>query len=153
MEGEFEQLVLKARFEEAKFRDIPGNSQTTPRMTFSQPNPTDPPRSTASRQQQGAKESRQQTKQPSTSNVRCFNCGGVGHLARNCRQRGQDNPEARGRTQSRGSDRVAAINPLEDQGKQPPPPSKRVLDLRRQLNEAELEEALETVTARISGIT
>ena len=157
-EGEFEQLVMKARFEEAKLRDLVEQPhKAAPRKPFSATPTLSPPRGMGLRQQVGDQDPssiRHQAKQGTITTGRCFNCGGLGHLARNCRQRGRGGPrEAQGRYQGQGNEQVAKIDAAGEIEKPPSVPRDRVEELRRQLKEAEVEEALNMITATMKGIT
>ena len=157
-EGEFEQLVVKARFEEAKLHDLVEQPhKAAPRKPFSATPTLSPPRGMGLRQQVGDRDPssiRHQAKQGTITTGRCFNCGGLGHLARNCCQRGRGGPrEAQGRYQGQGNEQVAKIDAAGEIEKPPSVPRDRVEELRRQLKEAEVEEALNMITATMKGIT
>ena len=167
-EGNFEQLLTKARFEEAKLRELPGgrtdgpptthpkfargpwqgshgsvhvlqrDSPNSNRLNFKGPPVTNPPRSFG---------------EP----ARCFNCNALGYIARNCpRQRRQE--EARGRNQPpyppRGEARMAAVVPGRQASSLPghvpqttmTPPSSLQQD-------SVLDAALTTITATLHGLT
>ncbi len=98
LEGNLETLLTRARFEEAKLRDLPQPTSKTAT------NPRDRGREKQNNQR-GVKagtlpNSRDRGSEPvggTSPQIKCNNCGGGGHLARNCpkpRQSGSE--EARG---------------------------------------------------------
>ena len=77
---------------------------------------------------------------------RCYSCGATGHIARNCRWRGQGTPEAKGRNQPQSKQVVAALVPNHRSSQarsagQPQPP------------DDEVDTALEQVMATMHSIT
>ena len=155
MDGGFEQLVTKARFEEAKLRDLayqPTVVRTAPKRPFGPAAMASPHREVGSKPA-GEGAGVHQYAKPTGTAARCFNCGVAGHLARHCRQRGRGGTEARGGYQTHGKDQVARIETITEAGKEASPQQDRVGELRRQLREAEVEEALSVVTATMHGIT
>ena len=158
MDGEFEYLVTKARFEESRLRDLQVAEplRGAPKKMFSLATAAGPSHNGSSRQQTGRQESantQPQMRQAVPTSAQCFNCGVTCHLRRNCPQHGRAPPEERGRHQGRNIEQVAKIEAAGGIGEQPSPSQERVVELRRQLQEAEIEEALNTVTATLKGIT
>ena len=105
-EGGFEELLIKARFEEAKLRDLgppkkPSESPTT---------------STSGRSTGPPKQSQPVSERKPL--LECTKCGGTNHTARYCRYRGRAEPvEARGagRGGSRNGSVRALVPPKEDE--------------------------------------
>ena len=134
VEGNFDQLLVKARFEEAKIRDLSPrinlrNQQTpTPR----QPEPTG--RTEASvRPSSGGRQDRKQT------GKRCYSCNGTGHFQKNCPLKEHSDPvETPGTGQSSNKERITANlqrNTLQQA-------QDKVAQLRRELMAAEREESV-----------
>ena len=122
VEGGFEQLLVKARFEEAKARDLCASSAA---KAHTKKPAVDPLQQSATVRP----ESRSRVTQP---NVRgkCFNCGKPGHIARHCQER------RRGGEEASGKHKVAVIDATGNSGQE------RVASLRKQLREAELKQAV-----------
>ena len=99
-EGTFEELLAKARLEEAKLRDLPATkqaktSQATPNTGTGAENDGEKARGGTDRR----------------SNIQCNNCHAYGHIARFCPKRGRgDTKEATGRP-ARNQSRVSALVP------------------------------------------
>ena len=93
MEGGFDEVLVKVRFEEAKLRDL------NPKPLSQKPSESSPhPAVTFAKQPSTARSS---TEQPKL--LECKKCGGTNHTAKYCRWRGRAEPaEARGgeKTQS-----------------------------------------------------
>ena len=155
-EGSFDQLLVKARYEEAKLRDLSdGNSGRTPahnRRTTGDSSK----RSGGHGSNDGHHTSRPGTEEngKARSGLQCFHCHGTGHFARECPLKGRADPkEAKGRggppkgadqrQQKGGSSKVAALTTVHESGETPQQCIER---LRRELHEAEVAEALERVT-------
>ena len=75
-EGDFNQLLLKARFEEVKLHEL-GVIQSSPPISVTQNTPNIPRSIFISRQQ------RSSGARPNVS-PRCYNCGSTFHLIRQC---------------------------------------------------------------------
>lgn len=142
MDGDFEALVLKARFEEVKSKEIP-QTQSTQRKQVT----TTATRSVDSPTSLEVKEPTEGSR-VSTSNKRtCYKCGDVGHIARNCKDRQRTGPEARGQP------KVAALEAKDKlEASRVHEPGERVNDLKRQLREAELHQALEEASTTLHGV-
>ena len=155
VEGTFDQLLVKARFEEAKLRDLSSVSVSTaktllkdaPRKPYQATNPVKPAN------QHGAVATNEERSCDRASN-QCYHCHGTGHFQRNCPLRGRaapeevpgHNPGAESKTTPK---RVAALVAtgdtdlhLDRQRKQ-----ERVLELRRALQEAEFDESMSDAVA------
>ena len=110
-EGDFERQLAKARFEEAKARELGKTSSTSQEKT----------------ETPGSNAKTPPTEQRLHRNVECHNCGHRGHIARYCHSsRQQKGEEAKGRPPQR-STQVAAVVPVEE----------RIASLKSQLQEAE----------------
>ena len=90
-EGTFEELLTKARFQEARLRDVIQTGKSH------QPAPT-------TKMTTGSRDSREQPRPPRSGppfqkpDVKCFSCGGSGHFKRDCLLKGCSAPkEARGK--------------------------------------------------------
>lgn len=146
-EGSLEQLLAKARFEEAKRKELvnfqpprkppaPSNqlpSQgTTPRVETKRVSP-----SSGSSQGSGDR-----------SSWKCFKCGMPGHLARACPypRKPKGDQEAHGRKEPS----VAHVTPVKEAGHGE---KKTIEELRRELHEAELADGLESRSVTIKTVT
>jgi len=98
VEGDLEQLLLKAHFEEAKVRDLSSQSDQHLR---SGTNPQGGSRRSTSAGQLGKITSGRSNPRDGTG--RCFTCHGTGHYARNCPYKGRSAPtESQGRSSRQG---------------------------------------------------
>ena len=151
VEGTFEQLLARARLEEAKLRDL---AEQEPRISRKPINPH------IADTERGKKESEHMSNrdQFSRGGPRCYHCCGQGHIARNCPVKGRAAPfESQGRGgRHRESNRATTMNSLVAE---PTPESEtaksksdRVRELRAALQEAELEESFETTTTTMHGV-
>ena len=73
-EGDFETLLVKARFEEAKLRDLSGSSVKSRR----------PPNGVPLSRQQERPERSSEEQTVQKPNVRCYGCGSLGHYQNKC---------------------------------------------------------------------
>ena len=105
VEGSLEELILKARFEEAKGRELAletSHAAAGAKLSVPHTTPTRPPPPAAPTTQGPSvlspKTSGPETSGPSrASRGRCFSCGLEGHMARNCPYRkSRRDEEARG---------------------------------------------------------
>ncbi len=155
-EGSLEQLLVRARFEEAKFRDLGERTARSAHKALPvQPTGTPNVHKTGAFTPKDS-ELRGQTdgRSKPTGGGRCFHCGVTGHYARQCPQRGRTRPGetlGRGQSHSRGS-MVAQVGSHEDGQASPQSATERVSDLQQRLRQAELDEALTRVTATMHGI-
>ena len=144
VEGSFDQLLVKARFQEAKLRDLAG-VEAPPATPLQQNAPY--------RSIDGGNTPPQIARGRPNPQGRCFHCDGAGHFARHCPLRGRAAPiESPGPKQGnlyRNEPRkVATIAVSEEEvAARQKQKQKTVAELRQQLQEAELEESLARVTA------
>ena len=163
-EGKLEQLLTKARFEEAKLRELPGSrmdgtSTNHPKFTrgpWQGHHASVLPRDTHH-------PNRLNPQGPPVANprgygepARCFNCNAYGHIARNCpRQRRQE--EARGRNlpqyQPQEGARMAAVVPGRQDSPLPQVPPATMPQHSGPPQNALLDAALTTITATMHGLT
>ena len=120
VDGKFDEILVKARFEEVKLRELGTASTSTPKPEKQLTTAVAPgqPSDASSQPSAPAKVS-----QPSTRPFKCSKCGGTNHIAKYCRWRGRSEPgEARGASQSAAQasqNRVGAITEKPDEPKQP----------------------------------
>ena len=163
-EGKLEQLLTKARFEEAKLReltvgrmDVPSTSHPKgAREAWQRSHGPPPPKD-------NHHPNRSNFRGPPVSNPprsygespRCFNCNAIGHISRNCpRQRRQE--EARGRNLQpyppRSEARMAAVVPG-TQASTMEIPQTMVSQRSDTQENSVLDSALNTITATMHGLT
>ena len=148
VEGGLEELILKARFEEAKGRELAPEASRSPAVTKSYTPRSKPPSQTQSfplPSSQVPQSSRPRSDTPTNGNPpsstrargKCFNCGLEGHMARDCPypRRNKRDEEARGRREPA----VSALTSEEDE-------DQRKIGELRQLQELEARVALRAKT-------
>ena len=150
-DGEFEQLLVRARFKEAKNRDL--------RTSMSNSGPKGPPKRTSGttppRLHYKADETNRGDNPSQTSmHGRCFDCGKFGHRARDCPEPKHREKEASGKPKE-GGKKVSkiVIEGEKPDGTTPKKLGEKIESLRRQLREAEVEEAMKKVSATMHGVT
>ena len=166
VEENFEQLLVKACFEEAKIRDLVssqrgGNKATTGDASVQRRSNSYP--SVGSKQGGNGLPSsiRSERLSAKSGNIRCFVCQGVGHLARSCPFKGRSAPvEARGTNQTSarsGPNRTANTTTANLQEDSAAATQSNILSkvdrLRQELKAAELEESLQKASVTTHGIT
>ena len=147
-DGAFDQLLTKARFEEAKLRDLTDEPKVIPRKPYNVPHT---PKNCGREKTPFPSQEEQPRGKPG---LRCYHCHGTGHFAKNCPMRGRGAPiESRGRNTGAGDrdtpKKVATIVVSDDTRKETELMRKQetVAELRRALQEAEVEESLSEVVA------
>jgi hypothetical protein len=142
-DGNLEQLLVKARFEEAKKRELAASKTTPPPKKSSiTPHQSAPAKSTAS-----AAQANSGTQKLDPKSKACFNCGMHDHLQRSCPypRRQKTDREAHGRNKASSVARV-------EQGATPLSPDELVEKLRRKLHEAELAAAVGDTASIIRNV-
>ena len=146
-EGSFETLLTKARFEEAKLRDL-GKGEPVP-----------------SRRQNLRFNVGSGRQFPSNSggnslpNTRCYKCGSLGHIASNCPLKGRRSRESqRPNQQSNNSGNNRTVNNIVAEGKELQPDKielkkAKVAELQKELQDVEREVAMAEQTRTMHGIT
>ena len=175
-EGNFEQLLVKARFEEAKKKELTAMKEAVPRWKpGGGTSPSTPSRNNQRSGPPGAEGNRPENRGPSRGepqrpnqdrgNVErwprrlyCHNCGMSGHLKRDCRYRYPRNDgKAHGRkdhgneARGRKDPPVANVSRAED-ASPINPPKKKIEDIRRELREAELAAAVNDAAGIIRNV-
>ena len=131
--GVDEELWTKARFEEAKIRDLDLKSNGGRK-----PNPPPPPP-----RKDGDKPP---TEGGGPKSIRCYHCHGTGHIAKNCPLRGRGTPNESAERNAKGKGKGPRVgNVRADEETYPKIKSEVVAELRRALQEAELEETSATL--------
>ena len=146
-DGDFDALVVKARFEEAKAREIP---RTQP-VTRKQASPT-PTTKVPSKPTDAANPGEEASTERARSSAfrfrgKCFNCGEIGLTAKFCKQKKRSGQEAVGQQVATVTASASAVETPHRQAAE-----ERVANLRRELREAELHQALEEVAEVLHGI-
>ena len=144
-EGSFEQLLMRTRFEEAKLRDL----QSIPLNRGMCNTDTAVPTTTSSTS--GTPRQPQQHNQVR----RCFICNQQGHLAKQCPQQRRGRPmEAQGQPEGNRKNTRPVTHCITQADEQDTLSAAKgkVADLKRQLQTAELQEALLSKTATINGL-
>ena len=134
LEGSMDQLVMKARFEEAKRKELnPARTTTTQPKKVQSISPTTSTSSTFKPSKQIPRTGSSDTA-VSGNTRKCYNCGLNGHMARACPypNSARRDGEATGRPVS-----VVSVEGRTDERRQ------RIQELRRELREAELADAVD----------
>ena len=151
-----DELLIKARFEEAKQRDLAGIGQSKSLAGSEQNEPNNkqarPNSPSSSVSGNWRRDSKTYTKQYDPP--KCFNCGGIGHLKRNCTWRSNrslSEATTREDVSSRKVAIIAAKADVDGRGREKQNAFRSEVEtLREQLRQAELEEALAGVVEEVT---
>ena len=143
-EGNIEQLLTKARFEEAKIKELGGpNSGETPKAAHqsgpsgpSQPTRKEPPR----QHQDSSKRTRDWSRDT------CHGCGGTGHFIRQCPYRNVTTKETHGQTPNK----VATVTIVPTQ--EPTPPQDPDSPAEDKWQDSAIEQALNSTLVTVHGV-
>ena len=143
LDGGMDELVLKARFEEAKGKELTAAKVTTPtqskKATFT--GTTDRVGSSAMSGSSSGATTKQVPRTNSTGKAmegrKCYNCGLEGHMARACPYTKPTAREATGRRVSQLTSSKSTTNKKRKE---------RIAELREELREAELTDSIESAT-------
>ena len=141
IDGGLEQLLLKARFEEAKRKEFASAKPPTyPKKSTGGPNSSPAPKSLP----KGILPSSDSPK-PEKGNRNCYNCGLAGHLVRVCPypRRPKGELEARGRKESAVANVRSSNEPIKQ----------KIEKLRQELREAEMAGIITGTTATMHLVT
>ena len=154
-EGTFDQFLVRARFEEAKLKEL-GSPDQNPT-----PKKTQPQQRSSGGGEQGSTTTPPPRNQPSkTGSVWCYHCRGSGHIAKHCPMKGRTAPE-----ESRGGGGGGGKGPAHNMATlvvSDDPPSagetrdqlgEKVERLQKELQEAEMEKALADTMATMWVLT
>ena len=145
MDGMMDQLVLKARFGEAKGKEL---AMIKTNLTQKKLTTVSPPTSSVLLKEMGSFAAGPPSGLPKSdkSNKKCYNCGVEGHMARVCPypKASRDEKEAHGR-------RVSNITGKEDTGREAR--KEKIAVLRKELREAELSDAINQAAGELRTMT
>ena len=144
VDGKFDEILVKARFEEVKLRELGTASTSTPKPEKQLTTAVAPGQPSDASGQPSAPA---KVSQPSTRPFKCSKCGSTNHIAKYCRWRGRSEPgEARGASQpamQASQNRVGAITEKPDEPKQP----------ENYTRETEINEALDNAMTTMHTVT
>ena len=145
-EGNFEQLLTLARFEEAKARDLQESRRHEETPATSKNNSATQARIPA----RWSETSRAPDTLSSSRSARCYECGVRGHRARDCpdRRRRNKDEEAQGGNTGRATKKKPVSAAIAKELT-----AKRLEGLRHHLREVEVELALQRKSVTMSGVT
>ena len=150
VEGSMDEIVTKARFEEAKLKELSGWSNGPQQRRTSQP-PRTQPGGHSSRPGQVRTQPTSSTPPPPANqaehardrrgkrNVTCFQCGMEGHIRSNCPY-----PKPQKESESRGRPQMKNITTQRSSNTPSTEKQKEIQELRERLRQAELDEAIES---------
>ena len=144
-EGNLDQLLIRAKFEEAKGKELAAARSVAFQKKPAVPTtPRGPPENTTlQRQNQGTNPGFR----PPKSGRECFNCGMEGHLARTCPYRKQ--PKSQKEAQGRKEKMMSVVTSDDSKVSK----EQRVEELRKQLREAEMAAAVQNTAGTLSMVT
>ena len=147
-EGSLDQLLIRAKFEEAKGKELAAAKNVAFQKKPAVPTtPRGPPENTTLRGQNQGTNPGFSAIRPPKSGRECFNCGMEGHLARACPYPKQ--PKSPREAQGRKEKVMSAVTSDDSRASK----EQRVEELRKQLREAEMAAAVENTAGRLSMVT